>query len=101
MDLKKLMAEAQKMQKELSSKLEAFDAKEFSFDYKGLVNIKIMGSLEIKSITITDDSIIDKNDKETLEDIITKATADAVNSVVQGKSELTSKIAGPGINGLM
>lgn len=101
MDLKKLMAEAQKMQKELTTKLEAFDAKEFSFDYKGLVNVKIMGSLEIKAITITDTSIIDKDDKESLEDIITKATADAVNSVVQGKAELTNKIAGPGLNGLM
>lgn len=99
MDLKKLMAEAQKMQKELTTKLEAFDAKEFSFDYKGLVNVKIMGSLEIKAITITDDSIL--GDKETLEDVITKATSDAVNSVVQGKAELTNKIAGPGLNGLM
>lgn len=99
MDLKKLMAEAQKMQKELTTKLEAFDAKEFSFDYKGLINVKIMGSLEIKSITIIDESIL--SDKETLEDVITKATSDAVNSVVQGKAELTNKIAGPGLNGLM
>ncbi len=101
MDLKKLMAEAQKMQNELQTKLSAYDKKEFEFDYKGLVKVKIMGSLQIVSISITDDSIIDKNDKETLEDIITKATADAVNSVIQGKTELTSKIAGPGLNGLM
>ncbi len=101
MDLKKLMAEAQKMQNELQTKLSAFDKKEFEFNYKDLVNVKIMGSLQIVSISIIDDSIIDKDDKETLEDIITKATADAVNSVIQGKTELTSKIAGPGINGLM
>ncbi len=101
MDLKNLMAQAQKMQKDLETKLAAYDATEFNLKYKEMVEIKIMGSLEIKSITFLDDSIIDKNDKETLEAIITKATSEAVSSVLEGKKELTSKIAGPQLGGLM
>ncbi len=101
MDLNKLMKEAQKMQNELQTKLAAYDKKEFDFDYKGLVSVKIMGSLEIKKVSILDDSIIDKDDKETLEDVITKAIGDAVTAVIEGKTALTTQIAGPGLNGLM
>lgn len=101
MDLKKLMAEAQKMQKELATTLEAYDKKEFEFDYKGLVSVKIMGSLEIKDVKIKDHSIVDKSDVDTLQDIIVKAVNDAIDCVLKGKNELTSKIAGPGIGNLM
>ncbi len=94
MDFKKLLDDAQKVQKDLQTKLAAYDAKEFEFDYKGLVKVKIMGSLDIKEINILDTSIIDKDDKETLEDIILKALNNAINAIVNGKNELTSKIAG-------
>ncbi len=101
MDFKKLMDSAQKMQNELQSKLAAYDKKEFDFDYKGLVSVKIMGSLEIKKVSILDDSIIDKDDKETLEDVITKAVDNAINAVIQGKTAITTQVAGPTLNGLM
>lgn len=94
MDLKKLLDDAQKIKKDLEDKLAAYDAKEFDFDYKGLVKIKIMGSLRIKEVSIVDTSIIDKDDKETLEDIITKALNDAINAIAMGRADLSTKIAG-------
>lgn len=100
MDMKKLMAEAQKMQAELTKKMKEFDEKLFDFDYKGFVKLQIYGSLKIKSVQIVDQSIIDKNDKETLEDIITQAINNAIEALIKGKTEITNKIAGPGIDGL-
>lgn len=101
MDIKKLMAEAQKMQQDLTTKLREFDEKLFSFDYKQLIKIEIFGSLKIKSLIIIEKSLIDQKDQETLEDIIIQATNSAIDAVSQGKSELTNKIAGPGLDGLL
>ncbi len=100
MDMKKLMAEAQKMQAELTKKMKEFDEKLFDFDYKGFVKLKIYGSLKIKSIQIVNDAIIDKGDKETLEDIISETINNAIQALIKGKTEITNKIAGPGIDGL-
>lgn len=100
MDMKKLMAQAQKMQSELQKKMEEFDTKLFDFVYKDLVKLEIYGSLKIKKITILDNSLIDKNDKDMLEDVIGQAVNNAIEALIKGKTEITNKIAGPGLDGL-
>lgn len=101
MDFKKILSQAQNMQKELQAKMAEYDAKLFTFDYQGLVSIEIYGSLKIKGITITDNSIIDQSDKDTLEDVISKCVNNAIEAIIKGKTAITSKIAGPGLDGLM
>lgn len=101
MDMKKLMQEAQKMQQELTTKMKAFDEKVFNFDYKGLISIEILGSLKIVSYKIIDKSIVDASDLDMLQDVISQATNNAISAIIQGKSELTTKIAGPGLDGIL
>ncbi len=100
MDMKKLMAEAQKMHGELQKKMKEFDEKLFDFDYKGYVKLQVYGNLKIKSIQIVDENLLDKNDKENLETIVAQAINNAIEALIQGKTEITNKIAGPGLDGL-
>ncbi len=100
MDMKKLMEQAQQMQKQLEKSMSEYDAKLFHFDYKGLVSIDIYGSLQIKSINVEDKSIIDANDTDTLSDVITQCVNNAINAVIKGKTEITNRIAGPAAQGL-
>ena len=100
MDMKKLMEQAQQMQKQLEKSMSEYDEKLFHFDYKGLVSIDIFGSLKIKSINIEDKSIIDANDTETLTDVITQCVNNAIEAIIKGKTEITNRIAGPAAQGL-
>ncbi len=99
MNIQKLMAEAQKIQKSMQKKLGEYDSQEFEFDYKGLVQIKIMGSLEIKDIVINKD-VVDPDDIDTLQDVIQTAINQAVSETTSGKNELSQKIAGPATAGM-
>lgn len=101
MDIKKMMDQAKQMQDQLKKSMEEFDNKSFTFDYQGLVSVEIFGSLKIKHIKIIDSKIIDKEDVETLEDIISQCVNNAISAVIKGKTEITSRIAGPAMQGLM
>ncbi|MGL4948564.1 MAG: YbaB/EbfC family nucleoid-associated protein [Mycoplasma sp.] len=101
MDFKKMMEQAKQMQNQLEKSLKEFDEKIFNFEYQSLVSVEIYGSLKIKQITIKDKSIVDADDLETLEDIIAQCVNNAISAVVKGKSEITSRIAGPAMQGLM
>lgn len=101
MDMKKMLQQAQQMQAQLEKTMKEFDEKLFTFDYKGLVSVEIFGNLKIKAITILENSIISADDKETLEDVISQCVNNAVSAVLKGKTEITSRIAGPAMQGLM
>lgn len=101
MDIKKMMDQAKQMQDQLKKSMEEFDNKSFTFEYQGLVSVEIFGSLKIKHIKIIDSKIVDKEDVETLEDIISQCVNNAISAVIKGKTEITSRIAGPAMQGLM
>ena len=65
------------------------------------VNVKINGKKEIISLSIAPE-IIDPDDKETLEDIITAAVNEAIKRVEDTYNEEMSKITGsiPGLPGM-
>jgi len=99
-DIKKLMAEAQKMQSSLKEKIEEYDGKVFTHKFKDLITIEIYGSLLIKSVKINDLSLLDEKDPSMLEDVINEAVNIAISATLKGKEEITSAIAGPGLQGL-
>lgn len=96
-----MMDQAKQMQDQLKKSMEEFDNKSFTFEYQGLVSVEIFGSLKIKHIKIIDSKIVDKEDVETLEDIISQCVNNAISAVIKGKTEITSRIAGPAMQGLM
>lgn len=88
MNIQNLMAQAQKVQKELQKKQEEFYKKEFAFDYgNGAIVILILGSSEIKKIKIKKE-LIDPNDPITLQEMITEA----INSAYQQIKEKLDKL---------
>lgn len=75
-----MMAQAQKMQKQLQERLAAFDKKQFEYDYKnGSIVVIIKGDFTIVKVNINK-VLIDPDDKEMLQDMI----AEAINAAYDG-----------------
>lgn len=97
MNIQKMMAEAQKLQKKMQEQNDAFDAKLFEVKFKEYITIKIYGNCKIKEIVIADE-LIDPDDKDTLQDIIAEALNDAIGQVQDAKEEINAKLM-PGMPG--
>lgn len=100
MDFKKIMEQAKQMQGQLEKSMKEYDEKLFHFEYQNLVAIDIYGSLKVKSISILDTSIVDKEDLDTMNDVIAKCVNNAIEAIIKGKAEITNRIAGPAAAGL-
>lgn len=99
MNMQRMLQEAQKLQKELQK-----TQKELSNGvYTGcssLVEVTINGDKEVKSVKISSDKGIDKDDIELLEDMIAVAFNDAVKKSNNEKEKKLGKY-GQGLSGLM
>jgi DNA-binding YbaB/EbfC family protein len=81
MNINQLMQQAQKMQRDVQKKLDEFDLKEFEIDYKnGSIIIHITGSGKIISLNVNK-TLIDPDDKITMEEMIIEAINEAYDSV--------------------
>ena len=98
MNMQKLMAEAQKMQKEIGKKKEEIDAKLFPGKYEW-VDVVFNGKREMVSITIKKDASLDIEDLEMLEDMIKLAVKDSLTKI---DKEIKEKMGSMGsLNGLL
>lgn len=96
MNVQNLMAQAQKVQKELE-KANA-EIEESTYEGKsGAVTAVITGENIVDKITITDETVL--SDKELLEDMIVLALNDAFAKLAEDKSEKLGKYTG-GLGGL-
>lgn len=98
MNIQNLMAQAQKMQKEITKKKEEIDNSIFEGTSEW-VKVKINGKKELEEVKITFEGPIEEDDKEMLEDMIKIAMNDAAKKVDQ---EVESKMGayGSSLNGL-
>lgn len=80
MNMQNLMAQAQKMQRDITKKKEEIDKMEFEGSSE-LVNIKVNGKKEVISIKINSNDNLDKDDIEALEDMIKIAFNNALKKV--------------------
>ena len=80
MNMQNLMAQAQKMQRDLTKKKEEIENSTFEGTSEW-IKITINGKKELVSLNITKDGIIDEEDKEMLEDMIKIAFNEAVKKV--------------------
>lgn len=102
MDMKKMMKQAQKMQRELAKAQE--EAKTMEFEATaggGMVTCVATGAMEVKSITIKPEAV-DPDDIEMLEDLVTAAVNEALRGVTEATEERMNAVTG-GMNipGLM
>lgn len=85
--MQNLMAQAQRMQRELTKKKEEIDNSQFEGTSEW-VKLTINGKKELQSIKITYENPIDNDDKEALEDMIKIALNEACHKVDQKTEEV-------------
>jgi nucleoid-associated protein EbfC len=101
MNIAKMMQQATKMQGDMKAMQEKLKSAELETSLSG-ITIKLLGSGEIKGITINKE-LIDPNDKETLEDLLVAALNQARAKTEEMAASETQKIMGglklpPGFN---
>jgi len=99
MNMQNLMAQAQKLQKEIKAKQAEIDATIFEGKSEWVL-VTMNGKREIQSINIKKDLLNDEDDLEMLEDMIKIAFNDALNKI---EEEIQSKMGmyGDGLAGMM
>ncbi len=89
-----MIRQAQKMQEDMEALQTELDAKEYDISAGGgVVKVKIMGTLEVKSIDISPE-VIDPEDPETLSDLLVAAVNEAITKVNETNEAAKEKITG-------
>jgi len=99
MNMQNLMAQAQRMQREINSKKEELEKMIF-VGKSEWIEITFSGSKVIQNVKIIKDGIIEEEDKEILEDMIQIATKDAFIQINNAMNEKLGQYAGA-LDGLM
>ena len=93
-NMNSMIRQAQKMQEDMAALQEELDAKEYDISAGGgVVKVKISGKLEVRSLEI-DPEIVDPDDVETLQDILTAAVNEAIKTVTDTNNEEMGKVTG-------
>ena len=95
MNMQNLMAQAQKMQRDITKKKEEIDNSTFEGDSEW-VKVEINGKKEQKKIKITFEGSIEDDDKEVLEDMIKIAINKAIAAVDKETEEKMGSLGGLG-----
>lgn len=98
MNMQSIMAQAQKLQRDITKKKSEIDATVFEGKSEW-VEIKVNGKKELVSFKIVYDGTIENDDKEMLEDMVSIALKDAFQKV---DKEIEEKLGsyGSSLNGL-
>lgn len=97
MNLNSLMKEAKKMQADLEKSQEELSAKEFDATVGGgAITVKVTGDKQIKEITIKKD-VVDPEDVEMLQDLILTCVNEALRKVDAAATASMGKYNIPGL----
>ena len=91
--MQQMMAQAQKMQRELQKAMRELEAKEFTFSKGGAVTVKMYGSGQVISVNIDEDAF-DKDNKEMVEDLIVMAINEGLETIEAEKEAINERITG-------
>ena len=89
MNIQKMLQEAAS---KLQKKMNEFENESFDFNYKELVKFKISGKFVISDLWISPD-LIDKDDPETLQDVMALAVNEAYKDVEQKKEGIQNSLS--------
>ena len=93
MNMQQMMAQAQKMQRELKKAMAALAEKEFVVSKGGAVTVTVMGSKEVKSIEIDKDAF-DEENREMIQDMIALAINEAIKQIEEEAEAINERITG-------
>ena len=93
MNMQQMMAQAQKMQRELRKAMAALAEQEFKSNKGGLVTVIMLGNKRIKSIEIDKDAF-DPENKEMIEASIALAINELQEQIAKEEEEINERITG-------
>ena len=94
MNINALMQQAQKMQQQMQKKQKEIESKEFEFTSNGgAIKIKMLGSKEMTSLEI-DEDLIDKDEKDMLQDMLMVAINDAISKIDEEINNVMGSVTG-------
>lgn len=93
MNMQALLKQAQKMQKDIARVEEELAEKEYEATLGGGVVKVVVKNMEVEAISI-DESLLDKNGKEDLEDMLKVALNNAFNQATEDKEKTMNAITG-------
>ena len=94
MDMKKMMKQAQRMQRDLAIAQEEITKMEFeSTAGGGMVKVVVTGEMEVKSVEIAKEAV-DPDDVEMLQDLVLAAVNDALRTANQTTSARLESVTG-------
>lgn len=93
MNMQQMMAQAQKMQRELKKAQAELAQKEFVVTKGGAVTVVVLGSKEIKSVEIDKDAF-DLDNKEMIEEMIALAINEALEKINEESEAINERITG-------
>ena len=93
MNMQQMMAQAQKMQRELNKALQELAEKEFVITKGGAVTVKMYGSNQIISVSVEEDAF-EKENKEMVEDMIAMAINEGLAEIAAEKEAIQERITG-------
>ena len=93
MNMQQMMAQAQKMQRELKKAMAALAEKEFVISKGGAVKVTVLGNKEVKAIEIDKDAF-DEDNREMIQDMIALAINEAIAQIDEEAEEINERITG-------
>ena len=93
MNMQQMMAQAQKMQRELRKAMEELAKQEFTVNKSGAVTIVMMGNGDLKSIEIDNDAF-DADNKDMVQDLIVLGVNELKEKIAKAKEDINEKITG-------
>ena len=93
MNMQQMMAQAQKMQRELRKAQAELAQKEFKISKGGAVTVIVLGDKQIKSIDIDNDAF-DAENKEMIQDMIALAINEAMEQIDEESEAINERITG-------
>ena len=93
MNMQQMMAQAQKMQRELRKAMDALAQKDFVSNKGGLVTVTLKGNKDVKSIVIEKDAF-DPENKEMIEATIALAINELREQIKKEEEDINERITG-------
>ena len=93
MNMQQMLAQAQKMQRELQKAMNELKEKEFVINKNGMVVVTVTGNKEVKSIDIDNDAM-DVDNKDMVQESIVLALNEAFAKIDAEAEAINEKITG-------
>ncbi|NCA97577.1 MAG: YbaB/EbfC family nucleoid-associated protein [Bacteroidia bacterium] len=93
MNMQNLLAQAQKMQRELKKAHEDLAQEEFSVSKGGAVTVVFYGDRKIKSVSINQDALSADN-KDMIEEMLEIAIDEVLNNIKAAEDDINMRITG-------